>query len=109
MNTGERWRIRWTPRARSWLDHYRNRLSPSRRNRLRFALDRKIQQIAQFPESLPACNTRYEELRDLSDSYRVAVIENVILVYLIADTQQMIVFVHTQSMAMDMPGAAVFL
>jgi hypothetical protein len=89
--------------AKEWLDQRIHRITPARRRALRFAFDRSLQRIAQFPFSGQRCNVRFAELNGLADSYRVLRIQDLILIYFIDETERMIVLVRHQTTAMGTP------
>ncbi|MGI8854552.1 MAG: hypothetical protein ACR2JW_02265 [Thermomicrobiales bacterium] len=76
---------------------------PARRRTLRFAFDRSLQQIAQFPYSGQRCNVRFADLKDISDAYRVLIIQDLFLIYFLDEAAQMIVLIHVQTTTMDAP------
>jgi plasmid stabilization system protein ParE len=103
MSISGRLRIRWRPKAKDWLDQYVHRLTPTHRRTLGFTFDRRIQQIAQFPYSGQRCGTRFDHLSNLADEYRVVIIQELLLIYYIDQTERMIILVHLQTTTMDTP------
>src|SRR5215469_3849955 len=104
MSISGRWRIRWDPSVKTWLAERLRHTTSTRRHRLRFTFDRRLQQIAQFPFSGTQCKAHYPDLVDISDAYRVAFVEDLVLIYFVDDAERMIVLVHLQVDVMDTPS-----
>ncbi len=103
MNSGERWRLRWRDPPRAWLRERSRLLTPTRSRAERFALDRALQRIAQFPYSGLWCGTRYDTLLDMPETYRLMTLGDLVLFYGIFEHERIILFVHAQTTAMDAP------
>jgi hypothetical protein len=91
-----------------WLQQYLNGLPLQRRRAIRMALDRRLQQIAQFPYSGVWSGTRYPVLVALSEVHRVVQVGSLLFFYYLQEETQTIIAAHVQTTAMDIPMPDVF-
>jgi hypothetical protein len=68
-----------------------------------------MQQMARYPYGNPWCASRYEHLSAVPKTHRVAIIDEVLLFYRVIEDERIILFVHAQTTAMNVPSATIFL
>ncbi len=103
MNATGRWKLRWRTAPKSWFSERSRRSTQNRSRAMRFALDRTLQQIAQFPFSGAWCGVRYPNLNEMPETYRVIAFSDMVLFYRLIEAEQIILVVQIQTTAMDTP------
>lgn len=109
MSAMSLWHLRWLRSAREWLNEHQQQLSAERRRTLRFAFDRRLQVIAQFPYTSAKASMRYDSCADAPETYRVANVDGLLLFYLIDVPKHTLVVVRVQPSTMNVPSLATIL